>query len=410
MALTTTQRTIGKYQVMAKLAESPTGKVYKGFDPSTKTTVAIKVATTAVVRDEVMLRRFEHEFRSMSILRHPNIVRGLDFGWEGPKPYIVLEYIDGEDLWSRIERLGRIPEPEAVALITQVAEGLHEAHKHGIIHRNMKPDNILITGDGRAKVTDMGLSKDLEEDADLTRPCHGLGTPNFIAPEQFGDAKNATIRCDIYSLGTTLYMALTGQVPFAGANLTTIMKLKLANEMMSPRKLVPTVSEPVEWAVRRAVQADPNRRYASCPEFIAALTTDPTGLAADTDAKRRITSRRAGNEAQRSGRDRRAAMRFDCSLPTACVINDSLHDEEAECQTSWDAQVCNLSVTGIGLLVPRRFEPGSVLTVVLSSRVGNWKESRQMRVVRVMPANGKTWFLAGPLTNKLSKEELRKLL
>src|SRR5262249_3135197 len=149
-----------------------------------------------------------------------------------------------------------------IDIITQAASGLHEAHKHGIIHRDIKPDNIMLTKNGQAKLADLGLSKDLEGKEDLTRPNHGLGTPNFIAPEQFGDAKNANIRCDIYALGATLYMALTGQLPFAGSNLTSIMTLKLANDLTSPRKLVPTLSEPVEWAVRRAVQTDPNRRFA----------------------------------------------------------------------------------------------------------------------------------------------------
>jgi serine/threonine protein kinase len=406
MIMTTPQRTIGKYEITTKLADSPTGTVYKGFDPSTGTTVAVKFAAIAVVRDKVLLQRFEQEFRITSNLHHPNIVRGLEFGWDGPRPYIVLEYIDGEDLWSRIERLGRIPEAEAVDIIRQVAEGLHEAHKHGIIHRDIKPDNVWLTSDGQAKLADLGLSKDQDDDADLTRPARGLGTPNFIAPEQFGDAKNATIRCDIYSLGTTIYMALTGQVPFAGPNLTGIMTLKLANDLASPRSLVPTLSEHVEWAVRRAIQADPSRRHASCPEFIAALTGDTCG----TDGRHRIISRRASKEGQRAPTQRRSALRFDCALTASCVINLSVHEQETECEKSWDAQVCNLSVSGIGLLLRRRFEPGSVLTVVITGRSGNVTETKQIHVVRVRPADGNGWFLGGTLTKNLSKEELRNLL
>src|SRR4051812_32358553 len=225
-----TQQTIGKYTVMAKLSDGAFGAVYKASEPSKRRTVAIKVAATAVVRDAVMLQRFEQEFRSTNNLCHPNIIRGLEFGWEGPKPYIVSEYFEGESLWSRLEREGLIPEDEAVDLITQVAEGLHEAHKHGLIHRDINPENIWITNNGCAKLAELGLCKDLDEGADLTQPGHTLGTPNFLAPEQFGDAQNATIRCDIYSLGATLYMALTGQLPFAGRNLSSIMKLKIAND------------------------------------------------------------------------------------------------------------------------------------------------------------------------------------
>jgi serine/threonine protein kinase len=406
MALSTPHPTIGKYQIVAKLADGSMGTVYKACDPSTGATVAIKVAASAVVRDKVLLQRFEQEFRITSNLHHPNIVRGLEFGWDGPKPYIVLEYIDGEDLWSRIERLGRIPEAEAVDIIRQVAEGLHEAHKHGIIHRDIKPDNVWLTSDGQAKLADLGLSKDQDDDAGLTRPARGLGTPNFIAPEQFGDAKNATVRCDIYSLGTTIYMALTGQLPFAGPNLTSIMTQKLANDLVSPRSLVPTLSEHVEWAVRRAIQADPRRRHASCPEFIAALTGDAYG----TVGKHGFISRPVSKERQPAATQRRSALRFDCALTASCVINLSMHEQETECEKAWEAQVCNLSVSGIGLLLQRRFEPGSILRVVITSRSGNATETKQIRVGRVTPADGNRWFLAGTLTKPLSKEELRNLL
>src|SRR6476646_3912277 len=127
-------RTVGKYQIVAKLADGANGSVFKGYDASTNTTVALKVAATSLLRDPVLLKRFEQEFRATSNLDHPNIVRGLEFGWEGSRPYIVMEFVDGEDMWARIERLGRLTESEAVSYITQVAEGLHSAHKHGIIH------------------------------------------------------------------------------------------------------------------------------------------------------------------------------------------------------------------------------------------------------------------------------------
>ena len=233
--------------------------MFKGRDPSTEALVAIKLGSRALANNEVLLKRFEQEYRTTSTLQHPNIVRGLDFGWDDSRPYIVMEFVDGEDLWTRIERRGRLPEAETVNYISQVASGLHEAHKHGIIHRDIKPDNILLTKTGQAKLADLGLSKDLESDVELTQPARGIGTPNFISPEQFGDAKHAGVRCDIYSLGATLYMALTGQLPFAGRTLSAIMKLKMANDCLSPRQLVPELSEHIDWAVRRALMIDPER-------------------------------------------------------------------------------------------------------------------------------------------------------
>jgi serine/threonine protein kinase len=402
MTLSTARKTIGKYQILAKLGESSMNKVYKAFDPDNNATVAIKVLASHLVRDDVLRQRFEQEYRATSKLSHPHIVQVLEFGWEGAAPYFVMEFVDGEDLWSRIERQGKLPEAEAVEIIMEVAEGLHEAHKHGILHRDMKPDNILLTKDGQAKVTDLGLSKDLDENLELTRPNKGLGTPNFIAPEQFGDAMNATIRCDIYSLGATLYMALTGQLPFAGANLTAIMTMKLNNDLTSPRKLVPNLSEHLEWAIRRATQADPNRRFATCPEFIAALNgeTVANGMAA----------RKPAAKTQRPGQERRRARRYDCALPTCCVINLSVHADETDSKTSYQAQVCSLSTDGIGLLLPRRFEPNTILTVRLTSRSGAAQETREMRVVRVIAVERNIWFAGGVLLEELSKEELRKLL
>ena len=166
----------------------------------------------------------------------------------------------------------------------------------------------------------------------------------------------------------------------------------------------PTLSEHVEWAIRRAIQADPSRRFATCPEFIAALTEEELG----TDSKLRIASPNAGGN--RRAAERRAARRYECALPTSCFINLSVHEEATGCESSWDARVYSLSVNGIGFYLPRRFEPGSVLNLVLTSRSGKVTASRHMRVVRVTAADGAGWLLAGSFTDNLSKEELRNLL
>ena len=269
-------RTFGKYHLVATLADGAMGLVYKASDPANGAIVAIKVGSAALARDKVLLKRFEQEFHCTSNLKHPNIVRALEFGWENSRPYIVMELVDGEDLGTRIQRQGRLSEAAAVSFITQVAQGLHEAHKNGIIHRDIKPDNILLCGDGQAKLADLGLSKNLETNMELTCDNGSLGTPTFIAPEQFGDAKHSGVRCDIYSLGATLYMALTGQVPFAGSFLTTILKQKLANNIAAlAAPAVPSLSEHVDRSVRRALAGGPRSScFASCPEFVAAFKGD----------------------------------------------------------------------------------------------------------------------------------------
>ena len=128
-----------------------------------------------------------------------------------------MEFVDGESLGQRIDREGRMPEDEAVRIIAQVCQGLHKAHKQGMIHRDIKPDNIMVTPQGEAKLTDLGLVKEVDAELNLTRTGRGLGTPHFMAPEQFRNAKNADARCDIYSLGATLYMMVTGELPFGKA-------------------------------------------------------------------------------------------------------------------------------------------------------------------------------------------------
>src|SRR5262249_20076947 len=158
-------------------------------------------------------KRFEQEYHVASSLDHPNLVRALELGDHDGAPFIVMELVDGPSLGDQIERDGKLQEAHAVRIISQVAEALEAGHKQRIIHRDVKPDNILLASDGLAKLTDLGLCKDIEGGDGLTRTSSGLGTPNFMAPEQFSDAKHADARCDIYSLGATLYMAVTGQLP-----------------------------------------------------------------------------------------------------------------------------------------------------------------------------------------------------
>jgi PilZ domain len=169
---------------------------------------------------------------------------------------------------------------------------------------------------------------------------------------------------------------------------------------------VPSLSEHVDWAVRRAVLADPDRRFGSCPELIAALT----GTGKDATDKGSKPARRLARGARTHEKERRAGVRYECALPTACIVNDSLHPDATEWQSQWDAQVFDLSVGGIGLVVARRFEPGSVLTLDLASGDGRVKRTRQVQVVRVAPADRGRWFIGGVLTEKLSREELRLLL
>lgn len=275
MTLETTKsslQSIGNYELIEKVAEGGMGTVYKGRHRETGQIVAVKVIAPHMVGNQVLLKRFEQEYNASRLLDHPNIVKALEFNNTISTPYMVMEFVEGESLGSKLEREGKLSEAAAKRLIIQVAQGLHKAHKEKLIHRDVKPDNILITPDGRAKLTDLGLVKEVETDLNLTRTGRGLGTPNFMAPEQFRNAKNADQRCDIYSLGATLYMMVTGEAPYkASSPLDSYMK-KIENDLAPARQLVPTLSERTDWAIQRAMSVDPETRPASCREFVEDLT------------------------------------------------------------------------------------------------------------------------------------------
>jgi eukaryotic-like serine/threonine-protein kinase len=280
-----TMQTVGNYDLLEKIAEGGMGAVWKGRHRTTGETVAVKIMPAHMASNATLLKRFEQEFRAASRLDHPNIVRALDYGEAGDMPYLVMEFVHGESLGQRIEREGRIPEAEAIRLIAQIAQGLHRAHKQNLVHRDVKPDNILVTLEGVAKLADLGLVKEMETDLNLTKTGRGLGTPHFMAPEQFRNAKSANARCDIYSLGATLYQMVTGELPFGRSNgpLEAWMK-KVQNDLTPPRKLAPELSERLDWAIRRAMASQADHRPASCREFVEDLTGHSTRRVPTTES------------------------------------------------------------------------------------------------------------------------------
>jgi serine/threonine protein kinase len=271
-----TAKSVGSYDLLEKIAEGGMGAIYRGRHRESGQVVAIKLMPPHLAQNPVLLKRFEQEFRAASRLDHPNIVRALDYSDNGDMPYLVMEFVEGESLGRKLEREGRMSEADAIRIIAQVAQGLHRAHKQNLIHRDVKPDNILVTPDGVAKLADLGLVKETETDLNLTRTGRGLGTPHFMAPEQFRNAKNADIRCDIYSLGATLYMMMTGELPFRSNGPLDAWMKKIQNDLTPPRQLVPGLSERLDWAIRRAMSANPEQRPASCREFVEDLTGHST--------------------------------------------------------------------------------------------------------------------------------------
>jgi serine/threonine protein kinase len=270
-------QSVGAYDLLEKIAEGGMGAIWRARDRRSGDVVAIKIMPPHMAANPVLLKRFEQEFRAASKLDHPNVVRALAYGDAGTSPYLVMEFVEGESLGQKLEREGKMTETEAIKVIAQVAQGLHRAHKQGLIHRDVKPDNVLIrTSDGVAKLADLGLVKESETDLNLTKTGRGLGTPHFMAPEQFRNAKGADVRCDVYSLGATLYVMVTGELPFKSSGPLDAWMKKIQNDLTPPRELVPGLSERINWAILRAMSADAEQRPRSCREFIEDLTGHST--------------------------------------------------------------------------------------------------------------------------------------
>ena len=267
---------VGSYDLVEKIAEGGMGTVYKGRHRDTGQLVAVKILSPHMTTNPVLLKRFEKEYNTARQLDHPNIVRALDYGNVNGSPYLVMEYVEGESLGQKLARQGAMLEKEAIRLIAQVAQGLQRAHKEKLVHRDVKPDNILVTVDGIAKLADLGLVKEVEADLNLTRTGRGLGTPHFMGQRPNSSEKRQKCRSPLRHLfvgGTTLYMMVTGQMPFQSQGPLDAYMKKIENKLTAPRKVVPSISERLDWAIRRSMEpAIPISDRPIAVEFVEDLT------------------------------------------------------------------------------------------------------------------------------------------
>jgi hypothetical protein len=396
---------VGRYDFLQLVGKGGIGSVYRARDRDSGEVVAVKVLDQQLSENPELLCRFVQEFRAATKLEHPNIVRAIESGSDGPYCYIVSEFVEGQTLGEMIATRGRLPEAEAVRIVTQVAQALHYAHVGRVIHRDVKPDNVLVRADGVAKLADFGLAKDFKDGIDLTRPAHGLGTPHFMAPEQYQDAKNVGVACDVYSLGATLYNAVTGRIPFDGCASLVALAKKVKGDIPAPRSLVPGLSDRVDEAIRRAMNPDAARRPVSCLQFFRLLAAPPRR------AGRRHANGKARTLAAPSGlpADRRAWIRHPLSLGTTCTVDTAVHGGD-EGQESWPLIVQDVSAGGVGLLLARRFESGTVLSIDFAPTPDAPPRSFAVRVVRVRSDGQGHWAHGCAFPAPLAEHELAMLL
>ncbi|MFT5233659.1 MAG: serine/threonine protein kinase [Candidatus Krumholzibacteriia bacterium] len=250
-----------KYEILGKLGHGGMGTVWLGRDRSLDRKVALKVLANKYAEDPKFVKRFETEAQAAASLNHPNIVQIYEFGKTKTGHFIAMELIDGPSLKDELKLIGRFSESQTIELARQVCAALGVAHSAGIVHRDIKPDNMMFTSKRQFKLVDLGLVKRLSDEVSHTVTGQSMGTPHFISPEQILGLGQVDARADIYSLGATIYYLATGTVPFDGSSGAHIMSRHLNDPLPDPRHVAPDLSDDFCCILGRMMAKKPEERY-----------------------------------------------------------------------------------------------------------------------------------------------------
>src|SRR3954466_1054130 len=256
----------GRYRLEERIGSGGMSTVYRAFDETLERWVAIKVLHHTMEDDPIQLERFRREARTVARLNHPNVVTVIDAGEDDGHPFIVFEYVDGDTLKALIKRTGTLPVVEAVAYAIEIGRGLMAAHQERLVHRDVKPQNVLMDPDGRAKVTDFGISRSLDADG-LTATGRVLGTTDYVAPEQ-ALGEDVTEQSDVYSLGICLFEMLTGSVPFSAESQVGVAMKHGREPLPDVQALRPEMSAALAAIVERSTSKERKNRYADAAEMV----------------------------------------------------------------------------------------------------------------------------------------------
>jgi eukaryotic-like serine/threonine-protein kinase len=324
------------YRLLQRIGAGAMGSVYKADHLSLMVPVALKVLNPSLSSSRTQVERLKREAQLAARLNHPNVVRSLDVGESNGFHYLAMEFVEGESVRDLLAR-GPVPEKGALAIVRQVASGLAHAHANGVIHRDIKPGNIMLTPDGTAKLADFGLARG-QGPSDLTLEHASIGTPQYVAPEQMRRGSDATARSDLFGLGATLYHMVTGRPPFHGENLGEIVQNVLACRFEPPERLVPELSRDAIYVIDRLMRADPRERYGSAGELVADLERMARGEgAAPSDFKgdyQVFLAKRRG---------RRAAILGACAVVLAAAGAFLYFRSESEAARQRLAETCRVA-------------------------------------------------------------------
>lgn len=273
------QKINGRYVIKKLIGEGGMANVYLGYDTILERDVAVKVLRGDLSDDEKFIRRFKREAQSASLLSHPNIVQIYDVGEDDGNFYIVMEYVNGSTLKQLIKKRGHLSIPEVIDITGQLTDGLAHAHDSYIIHRDIKPQNIMILDDGMVKITDFGIAMALNA-SELTQTNSVMGSVHYLPPEQAA-GKGSTIKSDIYSIGILMYEMLAGTMPFRGETAVEIALKHIKEPMPSIRKVNPKVPQSLENVILKATAKNPKNRYNNVRELYDDLKTTMSPERAD---------------------------------------------------------------------------------------------------------------------------------
>jgi serine/threonine protein kinase/Flp pilus assembly protein TadD len=274
--LTTGSTFAERYQIIEELGKGGMGRVYKAHDTKIKEKIALKLIKPEIAKDKKTIERFSNELRLARKIRHKNVCQMFDLGEDKGTQFITMEFVPGEDLRSSIRRFGQLPIGKSISITKQICEGLAEAHRLGVVHRDLKSNNIMIDKEGNVRIMDFGIARSLEAKG-ITGAGVMIGTPEYMSPEQV-EGKEVDQRSDIYSLGVILYEMVTGQVPFEGDTPFTIGMKHKSEIPKSPRELNSQISDDLNRVILRCLEKNKEKRYQSAGEVRSELVNIEKGI------------------------------------------------------------------------------------------------------------------------------------
>ena len=274
--LTTGSTFAGRYQIIEELGKGGMGKVYKVHDTKIKEKIALKLIKPEIAKDKKTIERFSNELRLARKIRHKNVCQMFDLGEEKGTQFITMEYVSGEDLRSSIRRFGQLPVGKSISIANQICEGLAEAHKHGVVHRDLKSNNIMIDHEGNVRIMDFGIARSLEAKG-ITGSGVMIGTPEYMSPEQV-EGKEVDQRSDIYSLGIILYEMVTGRVPFEGDTPFTVGVKQKSEVPQNPKEINSQIPDNLKNMILQCLEKEKENRFQSAGELHSELSNIERGI------------------------------------------------------------------------------------------------------------------------------------